>query len=147
MISLEQIRPYSKGPPRPLTNGKKRIKSCIIIEDSEAIKNLHETQMRREKKTAACKKSVGTRPKSKLSRKTPPPAYDSNSSEESDGVQMQLNDSSEYSDENCKDEAPHKESTSIFEDKTPEPGDFILVELKVEEGKMKGTPLTYVIRV
>ena len=58
-----------------------------------------------------------------------------NSSEEEDEVIMQLDDSSEYSDEfeGNEDEAP-----SVFQDRQAVVGDFVLVELELEEGRNAG---------
>ena len=57
-----------------------------------------------------------------------------------------LDDSSEYSTEQ-EIEEEEEENTCPFQEKIPEVNDYILVELLVEEGVNKGSPLHYVAKV
>ena len=58
---------------------------------------------------------------------------------------MQLNDSSEYSDEVLEEE--DVTAPTPFQQKEIEEGDFILVELRMEEGRNVGAKLHYVGKV
>ena len=63
--------------------------------------------------------------------------------DEDDPVALQLDDSSEYSEEvEEQDNTPYP-----FADKEPEAGDFILIELELEEGRNVGTKVNYVGKV
>ena len=64
--------------------------------------------------------------------------------EDEDAVILRFDDSSEYSDEfeEFEDEAP-----SIFQDRQAIVGDFVLVELELEEGRNAGEKIHYVAKV
>ena len=65
------------------------------------------------------------------------------SEEEDDPEPLELDDSSEYSDE-VEEEL---RASYPFADKFPEAGDFILVELELEEGRNVGAKVNYVGKV
>ena len=116
VVTPESVRPYPKATPRPPGKGRKRVRFCILTENEEAIEMLRmkdEKKRRKEEK----KTTSRTRPRQRQ-------VVTHNSSEEEDEVIMQLDDSSEYSDEfeGNEDEAP-----SIFQDRQAVVGDFVLV--------------------
>ena len=107
-----------------------------MTENEEAIEMLRmkdEKKRRKEEK----KTTSRTRPRQRQ-------VVTHNSSEEEDEVIMQLDDSSEYSDEF---EGNENEAPSIFQDRQAIVGDFVLVELELEEGRNAGDKVHYVGKV
>ena len=136
VVTPESVRPYPKATPRPPGKGRKRVRSCILTANEEAIEML---RMKNEKKRRKEEKKTTSRTRPRQRQ-----VVTHNSSEEEDEVIMQLDDSSEYSDEfeGNEDEAP-----SIFQDRQAVVGDFVLVELELEEGRNAGDKVHYVGKV
>ena len=110
------------------------MRACILTENEEAIADL---RVKDEKRKA--KESKANMQKAKKAKK-PTQEEERNSEDEDDPVDLQLDDSSEYSDE--VEEVIN--SPYPFVDKEPEVGDFILVELELEEGRNVGGKVCYV---
>ena len=138
-LTPEALRPYPKAPARPAGRGRKRVRACILTEDEEALAILREKDEKRrkkqEKKTTTAKRG---RPKQ---RKV---VAHNSSDEEVDDVLPQLDDSSEYSDEEVETE---EQQPSLFQDRQAAVGDFVLVELQLEEGRTAGEKIHYVAKV
>ena len=154
LISPDSVRPYPKAPPRPQGKGKRRVKACILTEDPDAIQMLIDKEAKKEKKrkVAENKKQTGNRsegPKKTMQLKCL--TNDNDDSGSDSQIEMELNDSSEYSDEDFDDltnePQPVETTPNIFQDKAPEVGDYVLVELPVEEGKNKGTMFNYIAKI
>ena len=144
--SPEHVRPYPKAPARPQGKGRSRVKSCILTEDPAAIQMLMDKDEKRRKvtqkknpQTKSAKKTAPGRSKRKQSC-----SYKEKDSDSDPNIQMELNDSSEYSEENFSDEP---EEVNVFQQKDPEVEDYLLVELEVEEGKTKGTKVNCIAKV
>ena len=140
VVTPENVRPYPKAPERPPGRGRKRVRACILTENEDAIRMLKDKddkkRMKEEKKT---KKPSRGRPKQKQVA-----TQDSDDDDEEDAVVMRFDDSSEYSDEF---EEIEEETTSIFQDRQAIVGDFVLVELELEEGRNAGDKIHYVAKV
>ena len=139
-VTPESIRPFPKAPPRSAGRGRKRVRACILTENEEAITMLREKDEKRKKKEE--KKTTTTRRGRPRQRKVV--ARDSSEEEEEDHATLELDDSSEYSDEveDNDDQAP-----SPFQDRQAAVGDFVLVELELEEGRNAGAKVHYVAKV
>ena len=92
----------------------------------------------REKEDRKRKKKKG---KSKKARAVPVP-IDPETSDEDDPLMMQLDDSSEYSDEAEAESLEQEED--IFQDREPQVEDFVVVEFELEEGRNVGSKVHYV---
>lgn len=143
--SPEQVRPYPKAPARPKGKGRPRLKSCILTEDPAAIQMLMNKD---EKKRKVAQKNAQTKSAkttaTRRSKRNQSCSYNEKDSDSDPNIQMEFNDSSEYSEENFSDEP---EEVNVFQEKDPEVGDYLLVELEVEEGKTKGTKVNYIAKV
>lgn len=128
------------------------MKACILTEDPAGIQMLidKETKKGKKRKAAENKKQTGNRPKA-AKKTTPPKSLTKGHGDDDSGrdrlIETELNDSSEYSDEDFTGEPKPVEETNILQDKAPEVGDYLLVELPVEEGKTKGTMFNYIAKV
>ena len=102
------------------------------------LREKHEKKKKREEK----KNTSKSRPTAKQKQRQ----MDTHISSEEDEEEtvMQLDDSSEYSEEF---EALDDEAPSLFEDRQPVIGDFVLVELELEEGRNAGDKVHYVAKV
>lgn len=137
-ITPEDIRPLPKACPRSRGKKRKKIRASILTENSEAIADM---QAREDKKTG-----VGQKLKVKK-RKTMPPEQqqeDSSSDSEDDLIPVQMDDSSEYSDEVV--DLALSACEYPFAEKEVEVSDFVLVELEVE-GKRESSKVYYVGKV
>ena len=137
--SPENVRPYPKAPQRPPGRGRKRVRACILTENEDAIKMLKDKDDKKRMKEEKKKKATRGRPKQKQVA-----SQDSDDGDEEDAVVMRFDDSSEYSDEL---EEIEEETTSIFQDRQAIVGDFVLVELELEEGRNAGDKIHYVAKV
>ncbi|MPC27072.1 hypothetical protein E2C01_020227 [Portunus trituberculatus] len=113
--------------------GRKRVHACILAKNEEAIENL------REKGKINC---VAKKKKSRKTTKKRP--QEPSSSEDEDNPELVLDDSSEYSDE-ADGEAEDQPYPFVL--KEAEIGDFILVELELEEGRNAGEKVHYVGKI
>lgn len=94
-ITPESVKSYPKATPRPYWKRRKRVRACILTYNEESINNLRlkaEKKKKREEKKKAGKRTCG-RPRKYVEEES--------DEEEVDDVnhQLQLDDSSEYSDE------------------------------------------------
>ena len=136
-VTPEGIRPFPKAPERPAGKGRKKVRACILTEDEESLSNLRAKEERKRKKD---EKQGETKRRQKEQRV---PIVPDNSDEEEELV-MHLDDSSEYSDEVEEEDVT---APTPFQQKEPEEGDFILVELELEEGRNVGAKVHYVGKV
>ena len=153
-LSPESIRPFPKGQPRSVQPKRKKIRSCILTENTEAIELLKEKDKKRRIKKAKQEerllreKEMKEKMKQKKVNRPKKRSLQEESSEEDEVglAEPILDDSSEYSTEQ-EIEEEEEENTCPFQEKIPEVNDYILVELLVEEGVNKGSPLHYVAKV
>ena len=136
-VTPEGICPFPKAPERPAGKGRKKVRACILTEDEESLSNLRAKEERKRKKD---EKQGETKRRQKEQRV---PIVPDNSDEEEELV-MHLDDSSEYSDEVEEEDVT---APTPFQQKEPEEGDFILVELELEEGRNVGAKVHYVGKV
>lgn len=141
----ECIRPFPKAQAKPIGRGRKKVKSCILTENQLAISDL---RAKEEKKKRKAQKEVAKNKRKDVARgrakKKMQARDDNDSSEDDESVEMRLDDSFEYSDEVEEEDV---ELENPFEDKIPQPNDFVLVQLELEEGKNAGTEVYYVGKV
>ena len=139
VVTPESVRPYPKAPERPPARGRKRVQACILTENEDAIEMLKQKDDKKRKK-----EEKNNRPSRRRQRRnqvaTPD---DSEEEEEEDAVGMMCDDSSEYSDE-FEELRP---TPSSFQDRQAVVGDFVLVELELEEGRNAGEKVHYVAKV
>lgn len=115
------------------------MRPCILTEDEETLSTLRARDDKKRKKSQ--KKQPGKK------QKTVAAPQDSSDEEDLDVpgvVALQLDDSSEYSDEEDEEDfdAPYP-----FAQKEAAEGDFVLVELEFEEGREAGTKVHYVGKI
>ncbi|XP_064118449.1 uncharacterized protein LOC135223685 [Macrobrachium nipponense] len=141
-VTPENVRPYPKAPPRPYGKGQKRVRACILTKNEEVISDL---QTKDEKmKKAEEKMMMGAGKKSKLRRQAVPKLLDGDE-EDDPAVPLMLGDSSENSSElegDMEADGPYP-----FAVKEPEVGDFVVIELELEEGRNSGAPVHYVCKM
>ena len=129
-VTPESVRPYPKAKPRTSGRGRKRQYASLMTEDPEVYADMKEKEEKRKRKS----EGTGKRGRPKKSR---PVRAVHDSSEDEEGVQnVPLNDSSEYSDE--QPETDEVQPMSDFVSKEPEVGDYVVLELDIEEGRFKG---------
>lgn len=132
-LTPESVQPFPKARPRPAAKGRRKIRSCILTEDEDALGQLRDKE---EKKVAREEKKVQLQEKrqEKLTiqalkkRRTEPADLSSSDEEAADGpapVSI-VDDSSEYSDE-LADELEDDAASYPFVDKEPEVRDFIFI--------------------
>ena len=98
-VTPESVRPFPKAAPRPYGKGRKRVRACILTENEDAISDLRlkaeKKKKLEEKKKATAEKKAGQK------RKKRPSVQVESDEEEVDNpdLAVELDDSSEYSDE------------------------------------------------
>ena len=111
-----------------------------MTEEPSVYEQMKEEEEKRQKKGE--RKGQRGRPRKQKETRV---AHESSEDEEVLQQQLRLDDSSEYSEENP--EPDEVEPTSDFVTKELEVGDFILVELDVEEGRFKGQRMLHYVGV
>lgn len=110
---------------------------------AEKRKKKEEKEEEKKKKAGAKKTTSGKGASAKRVVRQPEPEPDDSSDEEGVDERLLVNDSSEYSDE----ETTWTEATYPFASNEAQVGDFVLVELTLEEGRTVGTKVCYVAHV
>ena len=140
-VTPESVRPFPKAATRPSARGRKRFRACILTEDEEAISALREKEEKKRRKQEKAPARRG-RPRSRQREEV------GRDSEEEEAAAIQervpLDDSSEYSEEEVGVEV---EAPSLFLEREAAVGDFVLVELELEEGRNAGDKVHYVAKV
>ena len=126
-VTPESIRPYPKGPTRPTCRGRKKIRACILTEDTEALSQL---RTKEEKKVAKMEKKrlhdrkgkdrPGTKRK-KVEVVHSDGSSDNDPDDPAQAVLPILDDSSDFSEDLTEDMEPE---AYPFVDKEPEVRDF-----------------------
>ena len=142
-VTPEHIRPFPKAGPRSRGKGRKKIQASILTENPEAIADM---QAREDKKTGRVQKPKAKKRKTVPSEQRQEEDSSSTSSDSEDDSMplIQLDDTSEYSDEVV--DMALGPCEYPFAEKVVEVGDFVLVELEVE-GKRESSKVYYVGKV
>lgn len=101
-ITPEQIRPYPKGPARPAARGRKKIRSCILTEDREALDQLRIKGEKKDKKRQQQEEKKKEKKDSGKKRKRAVPCGDTSDEEDADDPSTALpllDDSSDFSED------------------------------------------------
>lgn len=152
-VSPESIKPYPKAPPRSKKKGKKAGRAMSYTDEAEDMEVVRQKHLKRLKKLQQKGKrgrprktplvTETSRGKSKGQAKRGRPRKNISSEEEED-MQIELQDSTEYSDEIQEDV---NIENSPFQDKEPDVGDYILVPFKRDGGRFVAEILHYVCQV
>ena len=128
--------------PRDGSKGRKRGRAGTMTDDS-----VEQVQIREKHRKRVCKqarKGIRGRPR-KVSTEVRPQEKDSSEDEEQN-LNVSFQDSSEYSEEEPE-QQENFEEPSPFQGKVPEVGDYLLLELELEDGRFAGERVNYVGKV
>ena len=122
-LTPENIRPFPKATPRPYGRGRKRVRSCILTEDEEAIADLRDKASRKQK--ALEKKRGGKAPRGRPKKSAPVPPVEVLEEDTVDDVVMMDDSSSDFSEDfgQDDDQLPYP-----FAEKEPEVRDIIYLQ-------------------
>ena len=142
-IPVTTVKEFPKSAPRPSSSkGKRKGRAGTMTDNSVEQVEIREKHRKRMCKLA--RKGIRGRPR-KVSTEVRPQANES-SEEEGQNVNVSFQDSSEYSEEEPEQQG-NFEQPSPFQEKVPEVGDYVLMDLELEGGRFAGERVHYVGKV